>query len=497
LSALVLALAAGSVAFAAIAAPSQILYGSDWAGPFKILAIDPAGLRRPADVSIVRAPCPNLAQPCGFIDVTASPDGRRVAFGSQDLENVWIRTAYGTLRAVSQVRSLPTWSSDSRRLAYIGTDGLHTADADGFNDRLVDRGDDLSPSWGPPGRGLAFLRRDLATGIQTLLILRNGRVQVVAPLRTSCSTVSWSADGRFLACVEDHVSFFSVQLLNLKGRPVGKVLASDAQPVWSPTGSRVALGAGNFLNGLRLVDAETRRIRLLPTPDDAIAIAWAPDGRRLAYLSRAGPGSRRRTGDLRVLTLKGKLRTLVAADEVAGGTITTVRWTRSPGATAWPALPQQDGTLADGPVEWLATAGDRVAYIACGLPYVWTPSVTSSLLLPPPTTEQSDEFNRGCRTRADRQRAEGIAIGSRTALYDWCNCPMAYSTVQAVDLSTSTASEAGHGSGMPGTDRGYGTVLGDESLLVFSGWQATGIVRRASSDTRRFDASTASAARVR
>jgi Tol biopolymer transport system component len=473
-----MALAAAAPAPAAKATPGRILFTSDWAGPFKVLAADPAGVRRPADVSIIRTRCAN--RPCDYVELTASPDGRHVAFGSEDLEHVWIRTAHGTLLEMSNVRSLPTWSSDSHRLAYIGSDGLHVANADGSRDRVVDRDKtDASPAWGPPGRGLVFFRRDSSRPTQSLYALRHGRVRALASVPKLCEALSWSADGRFLACAHEVFSSFSLQVLDTRGRPLGKPLTSDAAPRWSPRGSRLLLGSAPRRTGVRIVAAATQHTRLLQTPDDAIAVTWAPDGRRIAYLSRrSNGGSPRPNGDLRVLTLLRKLRTLIPADGAAGGTMTALTWTGDPGATAWPVLPVQDGLLAGGPVSWLAGAGERVAYVACGLPFVWTPSTAASLLLPPPTTESSDEFARGCRNRADRQFAEGIALSGSTAAYDWCACPVLYSSVQAVDLGTSAIHELGHGAGAPGIDHGYGTLLGDDSLLVFSGWESHGILRQ-------------------
>lgn len=480
---LLLAAAAAPVAQGAGLSPSQILYTSDWTGPFKALALDPLGVRQPADASGLHATCRDPERTCGFVHVTASPDGRHVAFASEDYEQAWIRTVNGILLPLAHVRSLPTWSPDSRSLAYVASDGLHVANADGRSDYLVDGNtDDASPSWGPPGRGLVFLRGAIGTSTQELVRLRNGRAGTIGS--AGCKTLSWSADGRFFACAWENVFDFSVYVLDAKGHSIRTRLVSDAVPQWSPKGSRLALGSVPGKTGVRILDPRTRRTRTLPSPDDAIAVAWAPNGRSIAYLSRGGRSRLRRTGDLREVTLSGKLRTLVSADGVPGGTMTEIAWTRSPGATAWPALPPQDGILADAGVSALAAAGERAAYVACGLPFVWMPPNAPPTLLPGPTTEPANEFARGCRRREDRQRAEGIALGSRAALYDWCNCPTGYSSVQAVDLSSSTAQEVGRGSGTPGPSNGYGTVLGDDSLLLFSGWESQGVIRQTRTVTR-------------
>lgn len=481
--ALVLALAAAP---SALGASSQILYGSDWAGQFKVLAVDPAGIRRPADVSLIRAPCASPAATCGFVAVSASPNGLRVAFGTAGLQRVLVRSAFGTLMNLENLRSMPTWRPDSHQLAYVAADGLHIAGADGTGDRLVDPDKaDRSPAWRPGGRGLYFVRRDLQAGVHHLLRFRNGRVSEVGIVRTlGCDVLAWSADGRFLSCASDAVAWWFVHVLDDRGREIGKGRDSNALPVWSPTGARLALGSLPSKTGVQILNAKTRRVQLLRAPDDAIAVDWAPNGRSIAYLARGSATDIRLNGDIRELTLRGTLRTLVSANGPNGGTITALRWTRSPGGTAWPQLPAQDGRLAEGPVEWLATAGDRLAYVACGLPFVWDVDAASSTLLPPPVSEPAGSI-RFCRRPTDRLRAEGIAMNGRAALYDWCNCPNAGSRVALVDLPTATASEAARGSGTPGADSGSGTVLGDDSLLVFSGWESRGVLQQAHVVTRQ------------
>jgi dipeptidyl aminopeptidase/acylaminoacyl peptidase len=49
---------------------------------------------------------------------------------------------------------------------------------------------------------------------------------------------------------------------------------------WSPTGSTLAVPAP--MPGVVLIDIETGRTTTIPTPEPVTAIAWAPDGKRLA-----------------------------------------------------------------------------------------------------------------------------------------------------------------------------------------------------------------------
>jgi len=57
----------------------------------------------------------------------------------------------------------------------------------------------------------------------------------------------------------------------------------DAVPnslAWSPTGATLAVPA--LTSGVTLIDVETGHVTTIPTPEPVTALAWAPDGKRLA-----------------------------------------------------------------------------------------------------------------------------------------------------------------------------------------------------------------------
>src|SRR5262249_12576704 len=122
-----------------------------------------------------------------------------------------------------------------------------------------------------------------------------------------------------------------------------------------------------------------------------LGLEWSPDGRSLAYVGGDFVpccGQQISSGGVRVVDLTGHVRTVVSADTKYGGRMASLSWTRpAAGARYRPPLPEPatrvatDGILADGPVEYLAADGDRVAYAtACNTVSVWTPKQASTLV---------------------------------------------------------------------------------------------------------------------
>ena len=73
---------------------------------------------------------------------------------------------------------------------------------------------------------------------------------------------------------EPELDTFEGDLYDTHPRPVPNSLA------WSPTGSTLAVPA--LTAGVVLIDIETGQTTTIPTPEPVTAIAWAPDGKRLA-----------------------------------------------------------------------------------------------------------------------------------------------------------------------------------------------------------------------
>ena len=169
----------------------------------------------------------------------------------------------------------PAWSPDGKRIAFMSDrDGhvnirgrsayeIYVMDADGGNQRnLTNNPDrDISPSWSPDGKRIAFVSdRDVDGGEA----VHNYEIYVMA------------ADGGNLQRVTNN-------------------LTEDEYPSWSPDGKRIAFSArrdGHFENELGITyeiyvmdaDGENEQ-RLTENRNNDWNPSWAPDGKRIAFMS--------------------------------------------------------------------------------------------------------------------------------------------------------------------------------------------------------------------
>lgn len=148
----------------------------------------------------------------GLVDrVAPAPDGERIAFtglGGAPLRVLSLRrrSTRVLVDPASSVDGTPTWSPDSRRIAYAtAADELFTIPSSGGRARRIGRfGDAWSPAWSPRGGRIAFLRARLWTvrpdGTDARRITR-GLLSRACPISSStapaCGPV-WSPRGRKL-----------------------------------------------------------------------------------------------------------------------------------------------------------------------------------------------------------------------------------------------------------------------------------------------------------
>jgi Lysyl oxidase/WD40-like Beta Propeller Repeat len=173
----------------------------------------------------------------------------------------------GRARTVLPGAIEPSWSPDGRRLAYVALDeedfgDVFVADADGRRIGQITHTpgmDEASPSWSPDGLRLVFERE--------------GRIVVAR------------ADGSR-----------------------ERVVAQGFEPAWSPGGKTIAFARGGDLFLIRAAGGRPRRLTATPTAE--AAPAWAPEGRRLTYVSEE-------TGvpDIRIIDVRtGQAAPLTADD---------------------------------------------------------------------------------------------------------------------------------------------------------------------------------------
>jgi dipeptidyl aminopeptidase/acylaminoacyl peptidase len=184
-----------------------------------------------------------------------APNGRKIAYsgGARDDENtngdIWVINADGTghVRVSGRpgyTNEFPSWSPDSRRIAYASTQAVRADDhslwivnADGSRRRRLSPAGRHS-SWSPNGHRIVFARAGADGRRRLWLVSPNGKRRhrlsaVVAEFP------AWSPDGRRIAyaAVSGGIGF-----IDTRGRPQKRIATALGQvgwPTWRPAASRL------------------------------------------------------------------------------------------------------------------------------------------------------------------------------------------------------------------------------------------------------------------
>ena len=249
------------------------------------------------------------------MDPCWSPDGRRLAFGTEAVGEPYSRLTQSTLWTVAletgQTKQLtttvdavqPAWSPDGRHIAYWANTGgqrdIWIIAADGGDPVAVtqDRFTDWSPIWSPDGRWLYFSSdRTGSMNVWRLPVDGDGvPVGDAQPVTTGTQSMGWAAfsgDGRRMVAMAyertNEVSFYELSRLRQgETAPLRRLnLQSSTWCTVSPDAEWIACSTRGGHEDLVLLRSDGSEMRRLTDDEHKDrGASWTPDAKGLVFYS--------------------------------------------------------------------------------------------------------------------------------------------------------------------------------------------------------------------
>jgi len=324
-----------------------------------------------------------------------APERAKIAFKSARADTgIWTMNTDGTDATFIVEGGRPTWSPDGRKFAFVTSDGLYIANANGARRRflLVLPGDISRPAWSPTGESIAFQYRlppvdavEQGSDIHVINVDGTHLRNLTNRPDEANRMPAWSPDGRRIAYAAAVRRTDHIWVMDADGANRRRVFGSELKgfdpelpnvlvdpdpwrdvyifPAWSRNGKWIAFshqrtvrdfnrGAAGpppapppFQIGMAHTGGGEPRI-LTQTPGDKYEPTWSPDGTRIAYRSRTrGPWW---NGNIHVYDIQANQAVALTDDDVS----VTPDWfdprpyTVSPEGkmvTTWGSLRSDDG----------------------------------------------------------------------------------------------------------------------------------------------------------
>ncbi|MCL6602978.1 MAG: hypothetical protein K6T94_08910 [Paenibacillus sp.] len=228
-----------------------------------------------------------------------SPDGRRIAFIGVDNVVHLIDTVTLTVARIDQIEAytLLDWSPDSQFLAYVKNGRMFIYDTFSHVSYSIPEPGASDVQWFPSGMELLFAAPDSNGNTQLFRIRTDGtdRRQVTRNTEGPLHNVRLSPDGTFALYTFPGASISIISTVDLASGTIyrleGGPLAKNYFPTWSPDSKSIAYSATDFKESkyysLIQIDSRTGQNQRTLAVSDCFAtpVSWSPDGGKIAYLS--------------------------------------------------------------------------------------------------------------------------------------------------------------------------------------------------------------------
>jgi TolB protein len=265
-----------------------------------------------------------------------SPDSRKIAFVGKNRLLYGLDVSENTIARIDQFADglgvFLNWSPDSQKLVYTKPDAIVLYNVSTHQAQMINQPKATDAQWFPNGNELLYQSADEAGISQLYRIRANGseKRQITQNMGGGLNTVRLSPDGSHALYTTPGASIsiiFTVEIatgrvFEIRGGP----LAKNYFPIWSPNSSTIAYSATAFedrgyFSLIRRTDRQgandvTKAIsECFSTP-----VSWSPDGNKIIYLS--GCKNQGAASEIWMLDINHP----VPIRLVEGGNITALQW---------------------------------------------------------------------------------------------------------------------------------------------------------------------------